>query len=268
VIPVGDDQRSHTTPFVNWAIILLTVAAFLYMIGLANDLTGTRGQVIAGLAEQTQGVCYGFETAPTDANRFVCEWAFQPKEWFDTLAGDNEPAGGALRVLVSIVTSMFLHGGWLHIGGNMLFLWVFGDNVEDRLGHLKYLFFYLISGIVAALVQGLINPESVVPVLGASGAVAGVLGAYIVYFPRATVRVVIPFFILIFIPLPVPAFVMIGIWFVQNLVAGYATIADAADPGGGVAWFAHIGGFLFGMVIAFLYAGRRERLRAAPRWDA
>jgi membrane associated rhomboid family serine protease len=267
VIPIGDNQRSRTTPFVTWGIILLNVAVFLYMLSLTNTLTGTRRQIISGFNDQTNGVCYGFETDPTEANRFVCEWAFQPKEWFDSVSGDGEAQEGALRILVTIVTSMFLQGGWLHIGGNMLFLWVFGDNVEDRLGHLKYLVFYLVTGIVAALVQGFINPDSIVPVLGASGAVAGVLGAYIVYFPRATVRVIIPFFILIFIPIPLPAFIMIGLWFLQNLFAGYATIADAADPGGGVAWFAHIGGFILGMVVAFLYSGRRTRVRNAPRWD-
>lgn len=159
---------------------------------------------------------------------------------------------------VTLFTSMFMHGGILHIVGNMLFLWVFGDNVEDLLGHRRYLLFYLAAGAFACLVQGALSPESVVPVLGASGAVAGVLGAYLLWFPRATVRVVIPFFILIFIPIPVPAWLMIGLWFAQNLLSGYATIASAASPATGVAWFAHIGGFLFGMLVA---AGRRQRAR-------
>lgn len=252
----------------NYLFILINIGVFVYMVSLTTDLDGrTQGQVREDFIEQTTTVCYGFEAPPTEADRFVCEWAFQPQEFFDAAEGEPD-LGGQDRwaVLITIVTSMFLHGGWLHIIGNMLFLWVFGDNVEDRFGHLGYTLFYLLAGGIAALIQGLIDTTSLIPVLGASGAVAGVLGAYIVWFPKATVNVVIPFFILIFIPLPVPAFVMIGLWFLQNLFSGYATIADAAAPDQGVAWFAHIGGFLFGMLtVLVLFRGLGER-RAPPRW--
>jgi membrane associated rhomboid family serine protease len=186
----------------------------------------------------------------------------QPQEFFDSVTG-NSPFTGEDRWIpvLAIVTSIFMHAGWLHIIGNMLFLWVFGDNIEDRLGHAVYLVFYLLAGIVASFIQAAMEPESVVPVLGASGAVAGVLGAYLLWFPTATIRVVIPFFILIFIPLPIPAWIMIGVWFAQNLLAGYAAVADATEgAGGGVAWFAHLGGFAFGALVAWL-AGSRPRRR-------
>lgn len=259
MIPIGDNNRRRSTPWVTDAIILANVIVFFAMLGMDTTVAASRREQSRDLAEQTATICYGYRTLPTEADRFICRYAFQPKEFFDTVRGESPVAGRDRAIaIVSILTALFLHGGWLHIIGNMLFLWVFGDNVEDRLGHSRYLLFYLAVGAFACLVQGALSPESVVPVLGASGAVAGVLGAYLLWFPRATVRVVIPFFILIFIPIPVPAWLMIGLWFAQNLLSGYATIASAASPATGVAWFAHIGGFLFGMLVA---AGRRQRAR-------
>ena len=149
----------------------------------------------------------------------------------------------------------------------MIFLWVFGDNVEDRLGHLTYLLFYLAAGVVAALVQGAVEPTSVIPIVGASGSVAGVLGAYLLFYPKATVYVVIPFFLLIFIPIPLPAVVMIGFWFLQNLLAGVASLGDAANPDTGVAWFAHLGGFAFGLLIALAFRNRRRPVPARTGTD-
>ena len=265
MIPVGDSNRTHSTPWVTRLIILANIVLFIYMVTLPSDpdVVGrnSQGEELAEVFDDIPG-CYGLETFDTEADRFICEYAFQPQEFFDTASGESDLEGNERWLaLFAIISSMFLHGGWLHIIGNMLFLWVFGDNIEDRLGHAVYFIFYLLAGVVASLIQGFIDPESVVPVLGASGAVAGVLGAYLLWFPRATIRVVIPFFILIFIPLPIPAWIMIGVWFVQNLLAGYATIADAAAPGQGVAWFAHIGGFLFGMLIA-AFAGRRPYRRS------
>lgn len=261
MIPVGDSPRTRRTPLVNYAIILANVAMFIWMLTLDTTFLGTPRQQAQAVAAQADSVCYTFLTAPTEIDHFYCRWSLQPREFFDAVRGDAAPVQNPQprwEILLTIITSMFLHGGWLHIAGNMLFLWVFGDNVEDLLGHRRYLLFYLAAGAFACLVQGALSPESVVPVLGASGAVAGVLGAYLLWFPRATVRVVIPFFILIFIPIPVPAWLMIGLWFAQNLLSGYATIASAASPATGVAWFAHIGGFLFGMLVA---AGRRQRAR-------
>jgi len=267
VIPIGDSTRAHRTPWVTYLIIVANIVVFLYMFALPASFTGSIREANAAFDEQTRTFCYGFETFPSEADRFVCRYAFQPKEFFDTVAGESGLTGdNRWLALAAIVTSMFLHGGWLHIIGNMLFLWVFGDNIEDRMGHAVYAVFYLLAGVVAAFIQGVLEPNSVIPVLGASGAVAGVLGAYLVWFPGATIRVVIPFFILIFIPIPIPAWIMIGLWFAQNLFAGYASISDAAGEGAGVAWFAHIGGFVFGLVIAVL-AGRGNRQRPPPRWD-
>lgn len=265
VIPIGDSPRPSRIPWITYLIILLNVFMFAWTLTTSARLAPTTRQQVSEFREQTASVCYGFEAPPTERDRLYCEWSFQPKEFFDNLEGKSDVANpNRAQIFFSIVTAMFMHAGWLHIIGNMLFLWVFGDNVEDRLGHAGYLLFYLVSGIVASLVQGLIDATSVVPVVGASGAVAGVLGAYLIWFPRATVRVVLPFFVLIFIPFPVPAVVMIGLWFLQNLLAGLATVGSAATPDTGVAWFAHIGGFLFGMAVAMLF-GRGSR-NQPPRW--
>ncbi len=267
MIPVGDSPRSGRVPWVNYGVILANLALFIFMLGLSTGIAPANRQALRDFQEQTNGVCYGFETRPSEAERFVCTWAFQPKEFFDTVSGESSLTGEARwQAILSIVVSMFMHGGWLHIIGNMLFLWVFGDNVEDRMGHAGYLLFYLASGVMASLIQGVMEPGSVVPVLGASGAVAGVLGAYIVWYPNATVNVVIPFFILIFIPIPIPAFIMIGLWFLQNLLSGYATITEAAGASQGVAWFAHIGGFLFGALLVALFLRDHGRRRAPPAW--
>ncbi len=267
MIPVGDSPRSGRVPWVNYGVILANVVLFVFMLGLSTGIAPTNRQALQDFEEQTRGVCYGFETRPSEADRFICTWAFQPGEFFDTVGGESGLTGDARwQAILSIVVSMFMHGGWLHIIGNMLFLWVFGDNVEDRMGHAGYLLFLLASGVVASLLQGAMDPDSVVPVLGASGAVAGVLGAYIVWYPNATVNVVIPFFILIFIPIPIPAFIMIGLWFLQNLLSGYATITEAAGAAQGVAWFAHIGGFVFGALLVALFLRNHGRRRAPPAW--
>lgn len=266
MIPIGDSPDRRRTPWVNWIIIAANIAVFLYMMTLSQFFTGTRVDAVRDFREQTNGICYGFETRPTEIDRFYCRWSFQPKEWFDTIRGESAtPQQNRWEVLVTILTSVFLHAGWLHIIGNMLFLWVFGDNVEDRLGHLGYLLFYAASGVAAALTQGFIDMNEIIPNVGASGAVAGVLGAYIVFFPRATITTLIPITIVL-IPFPVPAFVMIGLWFVQNLLSGFATLADVEAANSGVAFFAHIGGFVFGaaMVLLFLRnAGRERRLGSA-----
>jgi membrane associated rhomboid family serine protease len=251
---------------VTYAIIALNVAVFLYTVtlGTANPQPNTPA-FNAAQAKKDSGICYGFdETAVdppslsayyfSDVNAFYCRWAFQPREWFDTAKNESQtPQQSKTTVLVSIITAMFLHAGWLHIAGNMLFLWVFGDNVEDRLGHIGFAIFYLLAGIVATLTQGLIDPNSLVPVVGASGAIAGVLGAYLIYYPKAMVTTLIPIAI-IFIPVPIPAVIVIGLWFVMNLLSGLAALSPsvgAADSG--VAFFAHVGGFLFGAMAVLLF---------------
>jgi membrane associated rhomboid family serine protease len=263
VIPIGDSPRSRTTPWVTYAIIIANVAVWLYTLTLSNQVEGAPVEARREFDQQTSGICYGFVASPTELDRFYCEYSFQPREFLDVVAGEPEFAGvDRMEVLLSVLSSLFMHAGWLHIIGNMLFLWVFGDNVEDRFGHIGYLLFYLVGGAFAALCQAAADPDSLVPNVGASGAVAAVLGAYLVLYPRATVNVVIPFFILIFIPIPVPAALMIGLWFLQNLFAGVATISETS-AGGGVA-FAHIGGFAFGFLLTLLVL--RPLLRRPPRY--
>jgi membrane associated rhomboid family serine protease len=158
-----------------------------------------------------------------------------------------------------IVTSMFLHGGWVHFLGNMLYLWIFGDNVEDRFGHLLYLLFYLACGAVAAIAQTLIHPASTVPMIGASGAIAGVMGAYFVLFPQSRVLAAV-FIIFIIDVIEIPALFFLGVWFLMQLFSGVGSLVEAAE--GGTAFFAHIGGFASGVL-----AGSVARLRTRARHD-
>jgi membrane associated rhomboid family serine protease len=175
---------------------------------------------------------------------FIQRWAFVPNRFMANPAGD----------FPTILTSMFMHAGWLHLGGNMLYLWIFGDNVEDNFGHLKFIIFYLLCGLAATFAQMVFSLGSNVPNLGASGAIAGVLAAYIVLFPGGQVKVLQGQGVI-----PVPAIIVIGIWIVLQLFSGIGSVASAAQ--GGVAYMAHIGGFLAGLVLTFLFRGS-SRLEA------
>ncbi len=160
--------------------------------------------------------------------------------------------------IARLTTSMFLHGGWLHVLGNMLYLWIFGDNVEDRLGHFRYLIFYLLTGYVATLSHVFLYPLSDVPLIGASGAVAGILGAYLILYPRARVLTLV--FIFVFIQIvPIPAVIFLGIWFLMQLLSGVAGLSSQAVQG--VAFWAHVGGFAAGMLLVALFARRGENPR-------
>jgi membrane associated rhomboid family serine protease len=170
------------------------------------------------------------------------------------------PSTGAVSDLTTVFTSMFMHGGLLHLGGNMLFLWIFGNNVEDAMGPVKYLLFYLAGGIAAIALQTVVDLDAAVPTLGASGAVSAVLGAYILLHPRARIITLI-FIILFFTVIELPAMVVLGLWFAQQLVFGALDYASAGE-GGGVAYFAHIGGFAFGLLVVRLLV--RERRETAP----
>jgi membrane associated rhomboid family serine protease len=171
---------------------------------------------------------------------FIEKWAFVPRRFLANPAGD----------FPTLFTSMFMHAGWLHLGGNMLYLWIFGDNVEDSFGHIKFIIFYLLCGLAAIFAQLVFSVGSNVPNLGASGAIAGVLGAYIVLFPKGQVRVLQGQRVI-----PVPALIVIGLWIVLQLFSGIGSIASAAQ--GGVAYMAHIGGFVAGLVLSFLFRGSR-----------
>jgi membrane associated rhomboid family serine protease len=216
VIPLRDANPTRHTPIITVALIVACFVAFAFELG----------RLASGGTESLDA--------------FVTEWGIVPAEL--TAAWS---AGSVLTVeTLTLLTSQFLHGGWLHLLGNLLFLWIFGNNVEDRLGRLRFLVFYLVGGAVAGLTQVAIDPESTIPTIGASGAIAATLGAYLVLFPRARITslVFLGFFYQL---INVPALVVLLFWFVLQLVDGIASLG-VTDASGGVAFFAHIGGFVFG----------------------
>jgi membrane associated rhomboid family serine protease len=165
-----------------------------------------------------------------------------------------------------LLTSMFMHGGWMHLIGNMWFLWIFGDNVEDVLGHGKYLAFYIACGVVAAVVHAVLNPYSRVPTVGASGAIAGVMGAYLVKFPHSRILTLVPI-VIFFTTFEIPAFLMLLYWFFIQIFSGIGSVGYSQVSGGGVAWFAHVGGFVAGIALVYLLGTReRYRYRSDLRW--
>jgi len=174
---------------------------------------------------------------------FITQWAFVPNRFLANPGADSP----------TLFTSMFMHAGLLHIGGNMLYLWIFGDNVEDRFGHVKFSIFYLLCGLAATAAQLVFSLDSNIPNLGASGAIAGVLGAYVLLFPKAKVSVLQGQRVV-----PVPALIVIGVWFVLQLFSGIGSIASTSDTGG-VAYMAHIGGFIAGLALALLFRGKPKR---------
>lgn len=225
MIPIKDTQRSRTRPYVNWILIFINLSIFAYELSLSDR----------ALAEFTlkYGVVPAVITNPS---------AFLPADLARTSG------------LLGLVTSLFIHVGWVHALGNMLYLWIFGDNVEDLMGHGRYLAFYFLVGITASAAHILADPTSAVPTVGASGAIAGVHGAYFVNFPRSRILALIP--IGFFMPMvEVPSIVFLFLWFITNLFSGVASIGAQAQ--GGVAWWAHIGGFVAGMVISVLWRRRR-----------
>lgn len=177
---------------------------------------------------------------------FIERWSVVPRRLMANPGAD----------FITVFTSMFMHGGWLHLGGNMLYLWIFGDNVEDRFGHAKFALFYFLCGIAATFAQVMVSANSSVPNLGASGAIAGVLAAYIVLFPRGQVKVLMGRSVV-----PMPALVVIGLWIVLQFISGVGSITQSAETGG-VAYMAHIGGFVAGLVLTFLFGGRRTEVTA------
>ncbi len=224
MIPVGDSTRRRITPYVNVALIVASVLVFLYELFLAADI-----------------------------NRFFFDWGAIPVQlvdWLESPSGVEEPA--------TVVTAMFIHGGWLHLIGNMLFLWVFGDNVEDAMGHGRYLLFYLLAGVGAVALQVFVDPDSGIPMVGASGAIAGVLAAYLVLYPRAKVSVVIPWlwFLGVF---PVPAAFLIVFWFLLQLLNGVAALGATTSVTQGIAFWAHVGGFIVGLLLVWVFRRPRRR---------
>ena len=209
------------------------------MFPIGDDDSSRRTAPLVTYALVALNVLFFFvELSGGDA--FVETWAFIPRRFMANPAAD----------FPTLFTSMFMHGGWLHLGGNMLYLWIFGDNVEDRFGHLPFTIFYLLCGLAATFAQLMFSLGSRVPNLGASGAIAGVLGAYILLFPQGRVRVLQGAQVV-----QMPALMVIGFWIVLQFFSGIGSIANTADTGG-VAYMAHIGGFLAGLALTFLFRGR------------
>lgn len=210
------------------------------MLPIGDDNTSRRTTPLVTYALIALNVLVFFlELSGGDA--FIEEWAFVPSRFLANPAGDS----------LTLLSSIFMHAGWLHLGGNMLYLWIFGDNVEDRFGHVKFTLFYLACGLAATFAQLAFSTESSIPNLGASGAIAGVLGAYILLFPQGRVRVLQGQQVI-----QVPALIVIGLWIVLQLFSGVGSIAAAGDTGG-IAYMAHIGGFVAGLVLTFFLRGSR-----------
>lgn len=246
MIPIGDSVRSRTFPYVNIAIIVVNVAVFFYELTLS-----TVPRPPSGFSE-LDIFLFDWGTLPAClTERFGFEADASPRALGAFCGANNE--------IASVFYSMFIHGGWFHLIGNMVFLWVFGDNVEDAMGHVRYAAFYVISGLAATAAHVAVNQNDLLPAVGASGAIAGVLGAYLVLYPRATIAAILPIFILFWMPFYVPAIFLIGFWFLLQLFNGAAALAtDVVNAGGGVAWFAHIGGFVAGLLLVKLFVLGRE----------
>ena len=237
MIPFRDNQASRRLTLINVMLIAANIAVFVYEASLGRGIEG-----------------------------FIYQYAMIPAHLTSALEGGREMVRlpyatfAAPPALETVVTSMFLHGGILHLAGNMLYLFIFGAAVEEAMGHLRFLLFYLICGIASALAMAAFTPHSTVPVIGASGAIAGVLGAYFVLYPRARISTILPIFVLMYV-VEIPAIVYLLIWFVAQLYAGLSQNPEVA---GGVAWWAHVGGFLVGMLLGPMLAtrassGRRRR---------
>ena len=214
MIPLSDENPARLRPFVTWTVIGACVAAFFWQLSFSER---------AGEA-------------------LIFALGFVPKNLFDHAA--TASVYGVPWPWLTLFTSMFLHGGFLHLGGNMLYLWIFGNNVEDAMGHGRFLLFYLTCGVIAALSEGFIDPHSALPMLGASGAISGVLAAYVLIYPRARVNVIIPLGILLY-PTKISALYVVGFWFLLQLI----NVAATTQGTPGTAWGAHVGGFAAGILL-------------------
>ena len=232
MFPIRDDQPRYSPPYVNGFLIALNILVYLFQSSLD----------------------------PHSYELFARQFGVVPSHLAAFLAGSPKYSPGA--IIVPFFTSMFLHAGWMHVLGNMWFLYIFGDNIEDYLGHFKYLVFYILCGLFAMGTQVAIYPYSNLPTVGASGAIAGVLGAYFILYPRA--RVLTWFFVFVFY---IPAWIMLGYWFVLQFLAGAVTlsVAQTGKDVGGVAVWAHVGGFVAGMVMVKLFPERSRRTPYAYR---
>jgi len=234
VFPYKDENPTYTTPVVTIALIAVNVAVWVFIQGMGAD--------------------------PALRNS-VCQLGFIPGYLFGGIPVDTEISLGygvtcnlgGFPAWATVVTSMFMHGGWIHLIGNVWFLWVFGNNIEDSTGHLRFLVFYLLCGVVAAMAQAVANPLSAIPMVGASGAISGVMGGYIVLYPMVRVHMIV--FLFVFITrIVVPAYLMLGYWFLLQLLSSAPPISTET---GGVAFLAHAGGFVAGTVLVLLFRNRK-----------
>lgn len=234
MIPISDDNPARHPAIVTWTLIALCIVVYLWELSLGREM-----------------------------NAALVALGFTPASYFSSQAA--EAAGLAIPPWLTILTSMFLHGGLLHLAGNMLYLWIFGNNVEDAMGHGRFLLFYLLCGAAAALAMAHIDPTSRVPMIGASGAISGVLAAYVLLYPRSHVTVIVPLGIILY-PFAIGAIWVIGFWFLLQLIS-----AGLAEPGrSGTAWWAHVGGFIAGLLLTPIAKGRDVSLFGRqPRgpWD-
>jgi membrane associated rhomboid family serine protease len=266
VFPLKDNIPTERFPVVTVALIAINVFVFLFLqqpsgfSSVDNETVVKYGAIPYELTHPGEHCELGDRVTPTGElipshqGTVACEGTI-----VQTAEGPTKIrsiAGSEPSTWLTLFTAMFMHGGFLHIIGNMLFLWIFGNNIEDAMGPLKFIAFYLLSGVAALALQVAFNPDSTVPTIGASGAIAGVLGGYILLYPRARVLTLI--FLIFFVTLiEVPAVVMLGLWFLEQIYFG---AADLSDPtGGGVAYFAHVGGFAFGLIFIRVFATRGPR---------
>lgn len=242
LFPLGDDNSDREiTPVVTWTLIGINVLVYIYQV---MNPRFTLGYSVIPF-EITHGVDL---TQPTSLGKMMLP-----------------QAPGPVPIYLTLLFSMFMHGGVAHIGGNMLYLWIFGDNVEDRMGHVKYLIFYLLCGLLASAAQIAVGPDSPIQNLGASGAIAGVLGAYLVLFPHKKVRVLVPFGFFSQLT-ELPAIVVIGLWGLLQFFGGFGQVANPRE-GGGVAYMAHVGGFVAGLILVFLFRNSQTQRRTPDHWQ-
>ena len=231
LFPIGDDNSGRKiTPVVTYALIGVNVLVFLYQMAHPEFTNG-----------------YSYVPAEITQGRDLVGI-------YPVAGGRVQLAPGPWPIYLTLLFAMFMHGGWAHIGGNMLYLWIFGDNVEDLMGHVRFLIFYLVVGLLASMTQIFFGPNSLIPNLGASGAIAGVLGAYLVSFPHQSVKVLMWGRIVEF-----PALIVIGLWGLLQFISGFGQVRTGGE-GGGVAYMAHVGGFVAGIALVFLFRDKSSTL--------
>lgn len=260
MIPLKDYRKSSTFPAVTVALIIINLLVFSY------QLTKSPRETLTLNVSSWRTYDMNFANLKRPASyvlispreEFVFSYGFIPGE---LLSGRDLPPTIPLPLWITLFTSMFIHGGLLHLLGNMLYLWIFGDNVEDAMGHGRFLIFYLLCGLIATATQTALSPHSAIPQIGASGAIAGVLAAYFMLFPYARVLTLIPIFFFIRL-MAIPAVILLGFWFLFQVISGAGAVGAS---GGGVAFFAHIGGFVAGGLLVFVF---RRRSFPVVLWDA